>query len=170
MSNLDFPELQQLLGLPFTKATRLGQIQYFHFGKAQVTNSNGLVLDVGAWTLEVSCMWEIQKAGTVAIAYQEVELPREFQALPNPAFNPQVPGSTLRDRKLQELIQKPELKVLKASASAAGVLEIELEENTNLLINPGQGILESEPFYWSLFSNIKPKETVSAGVNGLVKQ
>ena len=69
--------LDKVTGLPLTKTTRTELVQYFHFGKAHYRTPQGLILDVGAVTL----------AG-----------------LPSPKFDWKVPGTNLRDQRLQELI------------------------------------------------------------------
>ncbi|MBC3540737.1 hypothetical protein ACFSC6_12675 [Rufibacter sediminis] len=171
MSENLFPEMQHLLGLPFTKATRLGHVQYFHFGKAHIRNANGLVLDVGAWTLEVACHWQLEEAGAVTIRFEEVEIPRDTQTLADPAFDPQVPGSNLRDRKLQELArgQKDALRVWQVTASAEGELTISLEGNRTLRVQPSQGVLETSAHFWRLFSNTQEEGGVGFGANGVVR-
>ncbi|RNI23618.1 hypothetical protein [Rufibacter latericius] len=169
MSENLFPELQHVLGLPLTKTTRLGHVQFFHFGKAHVTNASGLILDVGAWTLEVACHWQLEEAGTVAIRFEEVEIPRDTQTLADPAFDPQVPGSNLRDRKLQELVrgQKDKLRVWQVTASPEGELTISLEGDRVLRIQPSQGVLETSGYFWRLFSNTQKEGAVAFGADGV---
>ncbi|WP_181307229.1 hypothetical protein [Rufibacter sp. XAAS-G3-1] len=169
MSENTFPEMQHLLGLPLTKTTRLGHVQFFHFGKAHVMNATGLILDVGAWTLEVACHWQLEEAGAVAIRFEEVEIPRDTQTLANPDFDPQVPGSNLRDRKLQELVraQKEQLRVWQITASPEGELTIALEGNRMLRVSPSQGVLENSACFWRLFSNTGSKESLQFGANGV---
>lgn len=169
MSEHIFPELQHLLELPLTKTTRLGQVQFFHFGRAHVTNASGLILDVGAWTLEVACHWQLETAGTLAIKFTDVEIPRDSQALADPTFDPLVPGSNLRDRKLQELVRdQPEpLRVVQVSASPVGDLMITMEGKHLLRIQPSQGVLENCPYFWRLFQNTAAQERVSFGANGV---
>ncbi|MFC6996398.1 hypothetical protein [Rufibacter roseus] len=168
MAENNFPELKHLLGLPLTKATRIGQVQYFHFGKASITNAHGLILDVGAWTLEVSCFWQLEEAGQVKISFQEAEIPRDSQSFANPEFDVQVPGNSLRDRKLQELVRaQPEgLKVWQVTASEDGDLTISLEGNRVLQVQPTQGVLPEAQLFWRLFSNVS-EEVVGFGANGV---
>ncbi|GGK82876.1 hypothetical protein ACD591_14450 [Rufibacter glacialis] len=169
MSENLFPEMQHLPGLPLTKTTRLGQVQFFHFGKAHIMNASGLVLDVGAWTLEVACHWHLEEAGAVIIRFEDVEIPKDAQALADPAFDPQVPGSNLRDRKLQELVrgQQEPIRVWQITASPEGDLTITLEGNRLLHIQPSQGILEDTAIFWRLFSNPQPSEAVGFGPDGV---
>ncbi|WP_192822712.1 hypothetical protein [Rufibacter sp. LB8] len=163
-----FQELENLPGLPFTKATRLGQVQFFHFGRAHVTNAQGLILDVGAWTLEVACFWQLEKAGKVAIAYQDAAIARDAQALANPDFDPLVPGSNLRDRKLQELVRQGEthVKVSKVTASPAGEVLISLGADLVLRVAPSQGIQKETTYFWRLFSNTGTNQTLAFGLDG----
>jgi hypothetical protein len=169
MSENIFPEMQHLLGLPLTKTTRLGHVQFFHFGKAHVMNATGLILDVGVWTLEIACHWQLEEADAVTIRFEEVEIPRDTQALANPDFDPQVPGSNLRDRKLQELVrgQKDFLRVWQVTASPEGELTIALEGNRVLYISPSQGVLEDSGYFWRLFRNTPPESKISFGANGI---
>ncbi|ALI99107.1 hypothetical protein [Rufibacter tibetensis] len=171
MSENIFPEMQHLLGLPLTKTTRLGHVQFFHFGKAHIMNASGLILDVGAWTLEVACHWQLQEAGEVTIRFEEVEIPGDTKALADPAFDPQVPGSNLRDRKLQELVRdhKETLRVWQVTASPEGELTISLEGNRVLSIQPSQGILEESAYFWRLFSNSQTEGAVGFGANGVLR-
>ncbi|WP_048922238.1 hypothetical protein [Rufibacter radiotolerans] len=169
MSEHIFPELQHLLELPLTKTTRLGQVQFFHFGRAHVTNANGLILDVGAWTLEVACHWQLETAGAVAIKFTDAEIARDAQTLADPAFDPKVPGSNLRDRKLQELVrgQEAPLRVVQVSASPAGDLMITMQGKHLLRIQPEQGVLENTGYFWRLFSNTTAGQSISFGPNGV---
>lgn len=169
MSEKIFQELQHLPGLPLTKATRLGHVQFFHFGKAQVTNAYGLILDVGAWTLEVACYWQLEQPGETGIQFHEVELPRDARALADPAFDPQVPGSNLRDRKLQELVRQPseQLRVQQVTVSPDGELTIALGGNQVLLVSPAKGVLEEAGHFWRLFSNTGDRQAVAFGRAGV---
>ncbi|KAA3440548.1 hypothetical protein [Rufibacter hautae] len=169
MSENIFPEMQHLLGLPLTKTTRLGHVQFFHFGKAHIMNATGLILDVGAWTLEVACHWQLEEAGAVAIRFEEVKIPKDTQTLADPTFDPLVPGSNLRDRKLQEMVrgQKEPLRVWQVTASPEGELTISLEGNRLLCINPSQGVLENTDQFWRLFSNEQDLGGVGFGTEGV---
>ncbi|WP_066507087.1 hypothetical protein [Rufibacter sp. DG15C] len=170
MSEQNFPEWQQLLELPLTKTTRLGHVQYFHFGRAHVTNSSGLILDVGAWTLEVSCFWQVEEGGKITVDHQEAQIPRDTQALADPNFDPMVPGANLRDRKLQDLVRRPieELKVWQVQASPEGEVRIALSRGVVLHIQPKQGVL-GEELFWRLFSNVTPGQSVGVGPNGIIR-
>ncbi|WP_210489682.1 hypothetical protein [Rufibacter aurantiacus] len=169
MSENIFPEMQHLLGLPLTKTTRLGHVQFFHFGKAHIMNATGLILDVGAWTLEVACHWQLEEAGALAIRFEEVEIPKDTQTLADPAFDPMVPGSNLRDRKLQELVrgQKEPMRVWQVTASEEGELTIALEGGRLLRIRPSEGVLENTGQFWRLFSNVQDNGGVAFGAEGV---
>ncbi len=158
-----------MLELPLTKTTRLGHVQFFHFGKAHVTNASGLILDVGAWTLEVACHWQLEEDGDVTIRFEEVEIPRDTQTLADPNFNPQVPGSNLRDRKLQELIRehRNQLRVMQVSASDEGELAVLLEGKKLLRIRPTEGVLDNASCFWRLFSNTGSNQNVRFGADGV---
>ncbi len=164
--------MQQLLELPITKTTRLGHVQFFHFGKAHITNASGLILDVGAWTLEVACHWQVEVAGDVTIRFEEVEIPRDTQTLADPNFDPQVPGSTLRDRKLQELVrsQREPLRVLQVTASPQGDLTLTLDGNKVLRVRPSEGVLEETSYFWRVFSNTGTNQNVRFGPNGVERE
>lgn len=172
MSQNLFPELQHLLGLPLTKATRLGHVQYFHFGKAHIRNASGLILDVGAWTLEVACFWQLEEAGNASIQFKDVEVARDARTMADPEFDPLVPGSNLRDRKLHELIrqQESDVKVLQITASPEGDLGLVLSGSRILHILPGQGVVEGQPLYWRLFRNTEPLSSVGIGPEGITRQ
>lgn len=169
MSENVFQEWQHLLGLPLTKATRLGHVQFFHFGLAQVTNAHGLVLDVGAWTLEVACFWQLVEAGQVEVGYQEVELPRHAQSVADPAFDPLVPGNNQRDRKLQDLVRQPPetRQVQQVAATPDGELAIRLGQRRILTVQPSKGVLEDQPYFWRLFSNTGDQQMLAFGAEGV---
>ncbi|MFB9863192.1 hypothetical protein EFA69_03955 [Rufibacter immobilis] len=169
MSEKIYSELQHLPGLPLTKTTRLGHVQFFHFGKAHITNASGLILDVGAWTLEVACHWQLEEAGTVAIRFEDAGIPRDTQALADPTFDPLVPGSNLRDRKLQELVrhQREHLQVQQVAATPDGDIIITFANQQVLHIRPSQGVLETTAYFWRFFSNTGTQEALSFGPNGV---
>lgn len=158
-----------MLGLPLTKTTRLGHVQFFHFGKAHIMNATGLILDVGTWTLEVACHWQLEEAGAAVIRFEEVEIPKDTQTLADPDFDPLVPGSNLRDRKLQELVrgQQEPLRVWQVTASTEGELTVSLEGNRVLRISPSQGVLQDTDQFWRLFSNVEGNGSVGFGAEGV---
>ncbi len=155
MSENNFPELKNLLGLPLTKATRLDKVQFFHFGTARITNAYGLILDVGAWTLEVACFWQLKEADQVTIDYQDAGIARDSSSFADVGFDLQLPGNTLRDRKLHDLVrsQPNGLNVWQVSAAPDGSLQLFLDGKRQLEIKPDHGILPNTQLFWRLFSN-----------------
>ena len=156
------------MGLPLTKATRLGNVQFFHFGQVHITNAHGLILDVGAWTLEVACYWRLKEADETIIDFQEANLPRDTQSFSDPHFDLQLPGNTLRDRKLHELVrgQADGLNIWQATASPEGDLSFSIDGNRTLEIEPTEGVLPETNLFWRLFSNTSA-ESVGFGPEGV---
>src|SRR5690606_20229265 len=91
-------------GLPLTKATRSELTQFFHFGKAQYTTPQGLVLDVGEITLALNCPWQLVLPNGDTIKHSEVFMRKREAGLPSPKFDWKIPGGNLRDQRLQQLI------------------------------------------------------------------
>ena len=75
-------EFDRLTGLPLTKTTRNGLVQFFHFGSTRYTTPQGLILDVGELTLAVNCPWQLQLPEGDAIRHSEVYIRRRETDLP----------------------------------------------------------------------------------------
>lgn len=158
--------LEKLPGLPLTKTTRREMVQYFHFGKAHYTTPQGLVLDVGELTLAVNCPWQLQQPGNDAIRHSDVFIRRREAGLPTPVWDWKVPGASLRDQRLKELINE---------ADALVVARAELQQNQGFILHfangcqlsvlpdPAQPVAE----YWQLFSNTGDF-TFAAGAGNIV--
>ncbi|MDX5346005.1 MAG: hypothetical protein LPJ89_09510 [Hymenobacteraceae bacterium] len=166
---IDQPEaiLEQLVGYPLTKTTRNGYTQYFHFGKAQVQNNSGLVLDVGAFTLAVQCHWHLLQQGRTLTTYNEVFLPKSAETA---KFDWKVPGNNLRDKKLMELIntaEEKQLEVKKVKLMPGFGLEVTFANNMLLQLLPQKSASDQPDQLWSLFSNTDPAIAIEADTSGV---
>lgn len=159
--------LERLIGLQFSKATRQEALQYFHFGHTHYTTPQGLVLDVGELTLAVNCPWQLQLPDGGVVRHSDVYIRKREAGLPNPVWDWKVPGSNLRDQRLQEFIHdNPNLSVQRAEQQQDLSLIFHLEGGATLTIlpNPTQAAAE----YWQLFSNTGDGLRVGAGESGLL--
>ena len=155
----------RIKGLPLTRTTRNGLVQYFHFGSTHYTTPQGLVLDIGELTLAVNCPWQLQGPEGAIIKHSEVFMRRHETGLPSPKFNWKVPGANLRDQRLMELVNKGEKLVAE---------HVEQLENTGLAIHfAGSAALTVIPDpekpaeeYWQLFSNTGDGLRIGAGKDG----
>jgi hypothetical protein len=163
-------QLQQafskITGLPLTKTTRSELIQYFHFGHTTYTTSQGLILDVGMYTLALNCPWQLQTKEGEVIKHNEVFMRKREPGLPSPKFDWKVPGANLRDQRLRELVQH---------TAALAVERVEVQENngfTLYFVNESRLTATPDPTkpaeaYWQLFSNTADSFSIQAGEAGL---
>jgi hypothetical protein len=159
----------KIKGLPLTKTTRNELVQYFHFGKTSYTTSQGLILDVGAYTLAVNCPWQFQLANGEVIKHTDVFMRKREPGLPSPKFDWKVPGANLRDQRLQGLVISSQALAIESVAfgDAYGV-ELTFVNGDRLIISPDLGKPQQE--YWVLFSNTGDKLHLGAGAAGIVAQ
>ncbi|WP_347157865.1 hypothetical protein [Pontibacter chitinilyticus] len=144
--------LERLLEIPLTKATRQGTVQYFHFGKAHYTTPQGLVLDVGAYTLALNCPWHLQQPQHDPINHSDVFVRRREAGLPTPVWDWKVPGASLRDQRLAALIKTgTTLVVLRVEEQPAQGFILHFAAGSQLVVTPDPA--QPMPEYWQLFSN-----------------
>lgn len=159
--------LEKLKGLSLTKATRNELVQYFHFGDTHYTTPQGLILDVGALVLVVSCPWQLQQNSGDTIKYNEVFMRKREAGLPSAKFDWQVPGANLRDQRLKDLI---------SNSPALAVEEFELQENNGFILKftdksqliASPDTTKQQEMDWQLFSNTGDNFNISAGTSGIV--
>ncbi|MFD2246010.1 hypothetical protein [Pontibacter ruber] len=166
-------QLQQafskITGLPLTKTTRNELIQYFHFGSTTYTTSQGLILDVGAYTLALNCPWQLQTKSGDVIRHNEVFMRKREAGMPSLKFDWKIPGANLRDQRLHELIQ---------DSQALAVERIEPQENNGFIlyfVNEAQLVVSPDPskpaeVYWQFFSNTGDQLSIQAGETGITAQ
>ncbi len=143
--------LQVLLGQPMWGSARAADMEMFAFGsRVSRTDALGRSREVGEYGLHVQCPWRITCSGRIIVGYGDVHDPRgELQD--SSAFDPDVPGSTRRDERLELFFREAEHRVREVSASETGdirlrfgndcLLETFADSSTN-----GQGGSE----YWRL--------------------
>ncbi|MCC9137924.1 hypothetical protein ACFSKU_21225 [Pontibacter silvestris] len=159
--------LDEIKGLPLTKTTRSELIQYFHFGSTHYTTPQGLILDVGLFTLALNCPWQLKTVDGDVIKHGEVFMRKREAGLPSPKFDWKVPGANLRDQRLKELVK---------DTAALAVESVELKANyTFTLYFINGSVLEVMPdltkqaeVYWQLFSNTGNDFKVGAGAAGII--
>lgn len=170
----DMPMQQQLQaafdrikGLPLTKTTRNELVQYFHFGKTSYTTPQGLILDVGAYTLAVNCPWTFELAKGETIKHSEVFMRKREPGLPSPKFDWKVPGANLRDQRLQGVvISSQALAIERVEIKDAYGAELTFVNGSRLVLSPDLSKPQEE--YWQLFSNTGDNFSIGAGASGIV--
>jgi hypothetical protein len=157
----------KIKGLPLTKTTRNELVQYFHFGKTSYTTSQGLILDVGAYTLAVNCPWQLLESNGEVIKHSDVFMRKREPGMPSLKFDWKIPGANLRDQRLQGL-------VISSQALAIETVEFKNEFGLGLIFVNGDRLLISPDLakpqqeYWQLFSNTGDNFSIGAGAAGLI--
>ncbi|MCP2042287.1 hypothetical protein [Pontibacter sp. HSC-36F09] len=158
----------KIKGLPLTKTTRSELVQYFHFGKTSYTTPQGLILDVGLYTLAVNCPWTFELANGETIKHSEVFMRKREPGLPSLKFDWKVPGANLRDQRLQGLvISSQALAVESAEIKDAYGIALTFVNGDRLTLAPDLGKPQEE--YWQLFSNSGDNFSIGAGAAGIVE-
>ena len=161
-------QFDRLRGLPLTKTTRSGLVQFFHFGSSRYTTPQGLILDVGELTLAVNCPWRLQLPEGDAIQHSEVYIRRREASLPSPVWDWKVPGSSLRDQRLLALAKRvPALVVERVEAFAHYGFVVYFTDHSTLTVSPDPQ--EPAEEYWQLFSNTGDGLKVGAGSDGYLR-
>ncbi|TXK47128.1 hypothetical protein FVR03_09785 [Pontibacter qinzhouensis] len=158
---------EPIVGLPLTRTTRNGKIQYFHFGSTHYTTSQGLVLDIGAYTLALDCAWHLDLPKGDAISHKHVLLPRQTAGLPDPAFDWKVPGANLRDQRLKDLLKGgyPMNADIITSGQDAG---FQLDFTNGAILKVAPSAADKGEFFWQLFSNLGDDFKATAGPSGII--
>lgn len=158
----------KIIGLPLTKTTRTEQVQYFHFGSTHYTTPQGLVLDIGEMTLAVNCPWQLQQPDAELIKHEHLFIRKREAGLPSPVWDWKVPGSSLRDQRLMELVHdNPNLVVERIELQDVYGLMLYFSDGTTLSILPDPAVAVEE--YWQLFSNTEDRLRAGAGPNGYIE-
>lgn len=159
--------LDRMKGLPLTKTTRNGLVQFFHFGSTHYTTPQGLVLDIGELTLAVACPWQLEQPQEAPIRHSEVFMRKREAGLPSLKFDWKIPGSNLRDQRLMKLIRAGKNLIVE---------HVEQLENYGLAVHfAGQATLTVSPNsekpaeeYWQLFSNTGDGLKIGVGKDGFI--
>ncbi|WP_439881511.1 hypothetical protein ACSX1A_20570 [Pontibacter sp. MBLB2868] len=168
MENTQQQAFDKLIGLPLSKTTRNGQVQFFHFGTTHYTTPQGLVLDVGEMTLAVNCPWQLQQIGSELIKHEHLFIRKREAGLPNPVWDWKTPGSSLRDQRLMELVHdNPNLVVERIEQQDAYGLILYFSDGSTLTLLPDPVEVTEE--YWQLFSNTEEKLRFGAGPGGFIE-
>ncbi|MFT2010090.1 hypothetical protein ACMA1I_15560 [Pontibacter sp. 13R65] len=155
-----------IVGLPLTRTTRNEQVQYFHFGSTHYTTSQGLVLDIGAYTLALDCAWKLLLPNGETITHEQVRLRKQEAGLPNPKFDWKVPGANMRDQRLKDLLKGGyPMEAEKVTAVEHVGFNLLFTNGAILSVEPGPA--EKGEFFWQLFSNTGDNFKAEAGPAGL---
>ena len=140
-----------IIGLPLTKTTRSELTQFFHFGKTHYTTPQGLVLDVGAYTLAVNCPWQLLQPLGETIKHDEVFIRKQETGLPSTKFDWKEPGANLRDQRLKELISRNTLLAESIALQEKEGFIFHFANGAQLSVKPDSA--KPTDTYWQLFSN-----------------
>lgn len=158
-------EFDRLRGLPLTKATRNGLVQFFHFGSTRYTTPQGLILDIGEITLALNCPWQLQQPEGEAIQHSEVYIRRREAGLPSPVWDWKVSGSSLRDQRLLALANRVSALVVERVEQLADYgFKVWFTDHSILTVSPDPQ--EPAEEYWQLFSNTGESMKIGAGREG----
>ncbi len=156
----------RLIDLPLTKTTRNELVQYFHFGHTTYKTPQGLVLDVGVYTLALNCPWQLQQPDGQNIKHDEVFIRKREAGLPAPNWNWRTPGANLRDQRLLALLKaENNLEVERTELTEHFGLRLLFKNGSRLAVTPDPTAETAE--HWQLFSNTEVPLKVGAGPNGI---
>ncbi|RAU83700.1 hypothetical protein [Pontibacter arcticus] len=145
--------LSHILNLPLTKTTRNELVQYFHFGHTHYTTPQGLILDVGAYTLAVNCPWQLAHPQGDAIKHSEVFMRKREAGMPALKWDWKVPGANLRDQRLKDLLNEgAALVVERVEQTENGGFILYFANHYQLAVSPDPEKAATE--VWQLFSNL----------------
>ncbi|WP_242926866.1 hypothetical protein [Pontibacter vulgaris] len=159
--------LEKILDLPLTKTTRNETVQYFHFGRAHYTTPQGLILDVGTYTLAVNCPWQLVLPNGDSIKHSEVFMRKREAGMPSLKFDWKVPGANLRDQRLQELINAGgTMSPQRLETTDNNGFILYFEYGAKLIVTPDT--TKEQELYWQLFSNTGDGFSLSIGEAGIL--
>ncbi|WP_114783033.1 hypothetical protein [Botryobacter ruber] len=160
-----------VMGLSLTNTTRNELVQYFHFGSTHYTTPQGLVLDVGEFTLALNCPWQLYLPDGSILKHDEVFQRKREAGLPAPGapFDWKVPGANLRDQRLKELVNKNEaMAPTRIEAGEHYSFSLFFSNGLHLTVTPDTS--KPEDVYWQLFSNTNQNISLRAGKSGLTTE
>ncbi|GAB2476160.1 hypothetical protein [Algoriphagus taiwanensis] len=141
--------LDKLIGLELTRTTRAANMECLKFGQELVTDKVDGLINVGQFGIHLQCPWRITNGQKILIGHNDVYEQSDQDAKYDPDFDWDRPGVNLRDKKLQELIDK-NLTVEKVTADDFGGFSIHFNDNISLTTFPTTS-LENE--YWRVLDN-----------------
>ncbi|WP_187263214.1 hypothetical protein [Pontibacter beigongshangensis] len=159
---------QPIISLPLTRTTRNGQVQYFHFGSTHYTTSQGLVLDIGAYTLALDCPWQLELPQGEAITHRQIFLQKQAAGLPDPTFDWKVPGSNMRDQRLKDLL-KGGYPMVAEKAEPGENFGFKLYFTNGAMLSVTPTPADKGEFFWQIFSNLGDGFKAEAGPAGLIR-
>lgn len=157
----------RLSNLSLTKTTRNELVQYFHFGHTTYTTPQGLVLDVGAYTLALNCPWQLLQPGGQTIKHKEVFMHKREAGLPAPDWSWKTPGANLRDQRLLALVKAENALIVERTDFTTHFgLVLFFGNGYRLTVSPDATNSTAE--YWQLFSNTETALKIGAGPAGIL--
>jgi hypothetical protein len=140
--------LSRLIGLPMWGSARAVDMEMFAFGERRTVADRRGPKQVGEYALHIQCAWHIARGGRVIVGSNDLRRPADPRSDPDD-FDPDVPGSTRRDRLLLELFADVEPRVRSVELRGCGELDIEFEEGLRLALFPERSGEHEE--CWRLF-------------------
>ncbi|OJJ18319.1 hypothetical protein BKI52_26230 [marine bacterium AO1-C] len=144
--------LSELIGLPFTRSTRAANMECLKFGE-HFRVDNGEKLNIGELGLHLQCPWRIVQGDKLLIGSLDVYEPIEPNKPYDPDFDWDVSGGNLRDKKVEDLLNRNQLVVQHVEVDAFGGFELIFNQGVRFQVFPANSSQDQYNEYWRLLKN-----------------
>ena len=153
MKELIQRHLQQLIGLRLTTTTRAANMECLKFGYLLETNKAGQEIQIGEFALHLQCHWRLASDTKILIGSDDLFEPVDENAEYDENFDWDKANGNLRDLKLQELINNPDLIVNSVIADNFGGFDLLFSNGIKLTLFPAVSKVDKYSEHWRLLSN-----------------
>ena len=146
--------LKKLVGLEFTRTTRMGATECIKFGVLyRVVDRTGIERQIGEFGIHLQCPWRITQGNFLLVGSDDVVEQPDESAEYDANFNWDVKGGNLRDVKLKHFLEKGNYKVITVKADDFGGFELTFNDNIKLTAFPTSSCNNIYSEYWRLLDN-----------------
>lgn len=151
--------LEQLVGLEFTRTTRVGATECIKFGVLyRIVDRTGIERQVGEFGIHLQCPWRIIKGNIIVVGYNDLSEQPDETAEYDEDFNWDVQGGNLRDIKMATFLNSGKYIVESVDADDFGGFELTFNDNIKLTVFPALSSKSIYSEYWRLLDNRNENE------------
>jgi len=150
MKKIIIKQLQQLIGLEFTRTTRVANMECLHFGTILRKNHKGIERQIGEFGIHLQCPWRITKGNGLLVGSDDVWEQPDENADYDENFNWDVQGGNLRDVRMAAFFNSGKYVVQSVKVDDFGGFELSFNDDVKLTVFPASSSKSED---WRLLDN-----------------
>lgn len=141
-------QLNALVGLPLTGASRAGEMAMFWFGESRAVQTSRGIKQRPEYSLHPQCSWRLFGGDSMLMGSSDLYYPADGRE-DRSDFDWDTPGASRRDALMKDLLDSEErLTIMQIELGIAGALKLHFEHDYCLELMPDNSLNEE---YWRLF-------------------